>query len=221
VKNVVGPVLLLAALALSQDWIVEQVDPTAAAASPVELVKAADGRLWACYRTAAGFMRAACLGDSGWSLTDICWGYVPTNVWRPFFAASPHGELCLSCVTGDSGWLFRLVGDSWQGEPYSFAARAMCGTVAYDTAGRLHTAFVDTAGDFCAGHETDSGWTAGFVARLSIEGPDHGDAACFTVAPDCRPWYFAYVWWMKPPQLWGEEASLMHFSGDSWTTVWN
>jgi hypothetical protein len=221
-KYAVASVLLLAALAMGQSWVVEQVDSTAASGSPVELVKAADGRLWAGYQTESGVVRAACLDDTGWRLTEVGRGSL-NGVWRPSMAASMYGELSLSSWTHspDSGSLYRLVEGTWLGEPYPFMTQPLCGMLAYDTTGRLHTAFVDTSGDFWAGRETDSGWTAGFVVRLFCAPGDHGNAACFTVANDNNPWYFAYVWWMWSPQIWGEEAALMHFSGDSWDTIWD
>jgi len=64
-KYIIAPLLLLAALAPGQTWIVEQVDSTAAAESPVELVKSTDGRLWASYQVDSGVVRVACLLDSG------------------------------------------------------------------------------------------------------------------------------------------------------------
>jgi len=208
-KYVIVPVVLLAALAAGQMWVVEQVDSTAAEGSPVELVKASDGRLWACYQTTSGFVRVACLVDSGWHTTDVGPGSI-TNVWRPLLAAGPHGELCLSCWTNDPsyGWLYRMVGDTWQREPYPFMAQSLCGMMAYDTAGRLHTAFVDGVADFWAGQETDSGWTAGLAVSLSIGGWYYGNAACFTVAAGCSPWYFAYVWWEMSQYVWGDEVAL-------------
>jgi hypothetical protein len=97
-KYVFAPVLLLAALAFGQSWVVEQVDSTAARGSPVELVKAADGRLWAGYGTKSGAARVACLSDSGWVFTDVCSSAeLPSTQYRPFLAASSHGELCLAC----------------------------------------------------------------------------------------------------------------------------
>ena len=189
VKYVIAPVLLLTALAFGQTWVVEQLDSTAASESPVELVKAADGRLWACYQTTSGFVRVACLGDSGWRMTDIRSASVPSNTWRPFLAASPHGELCLTCWISDSAWLYRLVGDTWHGEPYPFMTVSSSDMVAYDTTGRLHTAFLSTDGDFWAGQETDSGWTDGLVVSLGYTYLEHHSAACFTVADDCSPWY--------------------------------
>ena len=214
-------VLLLAALAFGQTWVVEQMDSTAASASPVELVKAADGRLWACYQTTSGVVRVACLGDSGWRMTDIRSASVPANVWRPFLAAGPHGELCLTCYNLDSAWLYRLVGDTWQGEPYPFMNQSLYGSVAYDTAGHLHTAFNPNVSDFWAGQETDSGWTSGLAVSLFISGWYFLDDACFTVAGDGSSWYFAYVFWQWSEHVWGEETALMHSSGDSWDTVWD
>jgi len=70
-KHVVASVILMAALATGQTWIAEQVDSSAANGFPVESVKAPDGRLWACHETAGGFLRVACLGDSGWRITDV------------------------------------------------------------------------------------------------------------------------------------------------------
>jgi len=215
-------VLLLAALAFGHTWVVEQVDSTAASGSPVELVKASDGSLWTCYQTDSGFVRVACLGDSGWSMTDVVPGDLE-GLWRPSMAASPHGELCLSCRTQspDSGWLYRLIGDTWHAEPYPFITPRLCGSIAYDTAGRLHTAFNQSGSDFWAGHETDSGWTAGLAVSLFGTGSYVLDLACFTVAADGGPWYFAYLYWWWSQIVWGEETALMHFSGDTWDTVWD
>ena len=98
-KNFALSFLLLAALALGQTWVVEQIDSTAASGSPVELVKAANGKLWTGYQTKSGVARVACLGDSGWSKSDIRSANVPVSALRPFLAASPHGELCLSCYS--------------------------------------------------------------------------------------------------------------------------
>jgi hypothetical protein len=219
-KYVIASVLLLAALAPGQTWVVQQIDSTAASGSPVELVKAADGRLWTSYQTRSGVVRVACLGDSGWDMTDIRTASVPGNKWRPFLAAGPHAELCLTCCSLDSAWLYRLVGDTWRGEPYPFMNQSLFGSVAYDTAGRLHTAFNVNVSDFWAGHETDSGWVAGLAVTLPVGASEyHWSAACFTVAADNIPWYFAHVHW-EFESAWGEETALMYFSGDTWARVW-
>jgi hypothetical protein len=221
-STILACIFLFAASAFGQTWDVEQIDSTALDGTPVELAKASDGRLWACYKTTGGFVRVACLGDSGWQMTDVAPGIID-NVWRPVMAAGPHGELCLSCWTNDSapyGWLYRLVGDTWQGEPYPFMSQSPFGMVAYDTTGRLHTAFVQDVSDFWAGEETDSGWTSSQATRLLINGWYYGNAACFTVASDGSPWYLTYVWWEMSQVVWGDEVRLMHFSGDTWAGTW-
>jgi hypothetical protein len=221
-KYVIAPVLLLAAFALGQSWVVEQVDSTAASGSPVELVKASDGRLWAGYQASSGAARVACLTDSGWNTMDVRSADVPGNTLRPFLAAGPHGELCLSCYSPsrDSGWLCRRVGDTWQSEAYPFMSHSVLGAVAYDTFGRLHTAFVhNVRGDFWEGHETDTGWTSGLIVTLPYPGYEVANAACFTVAEDCSPWCHTMVRWEYTSHVWGEQSALMHFGGDTWETV--
>jgi hypothetical protein len=207
-------VLLLAALAAGQTWIVEQIDSTAAAQSPVELVKAADGRLWAGYQADSGVARVACLTDSGWGITDVCKATVPLPFDRPFLAAGPHGELCLSCY-GDSG-LCRLVSDTWQREPYPDST---FGTVAYDTAGRLHGSYERQVSEFWAGHQTDSGWTSGLVVYMGVFGYFYITVECFTVAADGSPWDYVYTFWDWSQHVWSEQSSLMHQCGDTWVEV--
>ena len=218
-KYAISAVLLLAALALGQNWIVEQIDSTAAAESPVELVKAADGRLWAAYQTDS-VVRVACLGDSGWSITEVCSARVPPPFDRPFLAAGPHGELCLSCYGSgaDSSWLCRLVADTWQREPYPDST---FGTVAYDTAGRLHGSYERQVSEFWAGHETDSGWTSGLVVYMGVFGYFYVTVDCFTVAADGSPWDFVYTFWDWSQHVWSEQSSLMHQCGDTWVEVWH
>ena len=222
-STILACIFLLAASAFGQAWDVEQMDSTALDGTPVELAKASDGRLWACYQTTGGFVRVACLGDSGWQTTDVAPGIID-NIWRPVMAAGPDGELCISCWTNDSapyGWLYRMVGDTWQGEPYPFMSQCPFAMVAYDTAGRLHTAFVENVVDFWAGEETDSGWTASLVVTLPVTGWYYGNAASFTVAADGSPWYFAYTWWQMSQHVFGEDAALMRFRGGTWTDVWD
>jgi hypothetical protein len=220
-KCAISSVLLLAALALGQNWVVEQLDSTAASQSPVELVKAADGRLWVGYQTKSGVVRVACRGDSGWSMTDVRSGYVATNTFsRPFLAAGPHGELCLSCASSDSGWLFRLMQDTWRPEPYPFLNASTSGTLAYDTTGRLYTSFSPRGGEFWVGHEDDSGWTAGFVAEFTVYGYFWVDIGLLTAAADGSPWFFGYGFYDEDPIHHGEEVALMHFDGDTWARVW-
>ncbi len=215
----VAALLFAAESLLGQAWVVEQVDSTAADGSPVELVKAADGRLWTCYQTTSGLVRVACLGDTGWSITDIGPGIV-REVWRSSMAAGPHGELCLSCYSQDSGWFYRLAGDSWQSEPFPFMNQSRLSVVAYDTAGRLHTAYGVNVSDFWAGTESDSGWVAELALQLFVTGWVYGSDACFTVAADGSPWYFAYVWWEMSQYVWGDEVALAHLVGDTWRMVW-
>jgi hypothetical protein len=220
-KYASSSVLLLAALALGQNWIVEQIDSNAASQSPVELVKAADGKLWTGYETDSGVMRVACLGDSGWSKTDVCTASVaPTTFRRPFLAAGPHGEICLSCGLSDSGWIYRLVQDTWQREPYPFMNATTCGTVAYDTAGYLYSSFAPSSGEFWVGHETDSGWTSGFVVQMPVGGPYYVDIDYLTVAADGSPWFFGYGSWYDGYYHSGDGIELMHLSGDTWISVW-
>jgi hypothetical protein len=221
-KYAVASVLLLAALAVGQSWVVERLDSTAASRSPVELVKASDGRLWAGYQASSGAARVACLTDSGWNTMDVRSANVPGNNLRPFLAAGPHGELCLSCYSPsrDSGWLCRRVGDTWQSEPYPFMSQSVLGAVAYDTVGRLHTAFVDGGRrDFWEGHETDTGWTTGLVVTLPYTEYEVTNAACFTVAEDCSPWCHTMIRWEYTSHVWGEQSALMHFGGDTWETI--
>jgi len=222
VKYVFAPFLVLTALASGQTWTVEQVDSAAADGRPVEVVRTSDDKLWTCYETRNGILRAASLGVSGWDKTDVRPAHMSTGDWRSFLAAGSHGELCLSCGTADSGWLCRLNGDSWQSEPYPFAGKYRGGPVAYDTAGRLYTAFYPDVGDFWIGHETDSGWNAGLATSLYVI-DDYlylVDAACMAVAADGSPWYSAYQWWQWYMYfVWGEESALMHFNGDTWTEV--
>jgi hypothetical protein len=219
-KYVVGPVILLVALASAQGWVVEQIDSAAAAESPVELVKAADGSLWAAYQ-ADSVVRVACLGDSGWRITEVCSASVPLPFARPFLAAGPHGELCLSSY-GDgphSNWLCRLVADTWQRGPYP--VDSTIGTVAYDTAGRLHASYERQESEFWAGHETDSGWTDGLVVYMGVFGYFHVTVHCFTVAEDGSPWDFVYTFWDWSQYVWSEQSALMHQCGDTWVEVWH
>ncbi len=224
-KYAAGLVSLLAALAFGQTWVVEQVDSTAASGSPVELVKAADGRLWAAYQ-ADSVVRVARFGDTGWSMTDVCSGSLPDNAYRrPFMAAGPHGELCLSCRTSspDTGRLYRLVGDTWQGEFYPFWDYVSgAGTVAYDTAGRLYSTFARWHGEFWIGHETDSGWVASFVVQL----PAYAyffwmDIGHLAAAADGSPWFFGFSGWDDGSSKGSYETELLHFSGDTWVSVWD
>jgi hypothetical protein len=213
-------ILLPAVLALGQNWTIEQIDSTAASQSPVELVKAADGKLWAGYQRASGVVRVACLGDSGWSLTDVCTASVGGNFFRrPFMAAGPHGELCLSCYSPDSGWLYRLVQDTWQHEPDPFIDTCFPGALAYDTAGHLYTAYSRGGAEFWVGHETDSGWTAGFVVQMPAFGGFRIDIGYLTTAVDGSPWFFGYGFWNYGSHM-DDGIALMHLNGDTWTTVW-
>jgi hypothetical protein len=93
--------------------------------------------------------------------------------------------------------------------------------VAYDTSGRLHTAFVDSV-DFWVGHETDSGWVGYLLMSMPL--PDYtmsySAAACFTTADYCDPWYFAYVGYILWQHGgWGDEAMFEHFVDPSWHIV--
>jgi hypothetical protein len=97
--------------------------------------------------------------------------------------------------------------------------QAVGGTVAYDTAGRLYTAFLPDAGNFWVGHKTDSGWTAGLAVSLFVYGWFWVDVGCLTVANDGSPWYFAYVSWMESQYVWGQENALIHYTGDTWVEV--
>jgi hypothetical protein len=207
--------LLLVSAATGQTWVVEQVD--SAASSRVALAKAADGRLWACYATTGGQVRVACLGDSGWAVTDMCTASVTGST---FLAAGPHGELCLTCYSSDSIWLYRLVGDTWRGEPYPFPGQSTYAMVAYDSTGRLHTAFVDST-EFWAGQETDSGWVAGPAARLDVpwNAFDWWTYASFTVANDCSPWYIAFVGFSMWNGSQDAQVVFLHFTGGSWVQV--
>jgi|GEM_PF-995194 len=220
-KYVIATVLLMTALAFGQTWVVEQVDSTAASGSPVELVKVTDGRLWAAYQTDSGVVRVACLGDSGWRMTDVCSGNLATSTFsRPFLAAGPHGEVCLSCSRSDSGWIYRLMQDTWRGEPYPFLNATTSGTVAYDTAGRLYSSYAPSGGVFWVGHETDSGWTSGFVVSFTVYGYFWVDIGLLAVAGDGSPWFFGYGFYDDGPYHHGEEVGLMHFDGDTWARVW-
>jgi hypothetical protein len=218
-KYVISSILLLAALALGQNWIVERIDSTAVSQSPVELVKTADGRLWAGYQTDS-VVRAACLGDSGWCITEVCSARVPPPFDRPFLAAGPHGEICLSCYGSGAGssWLYRLVSDTWQREPYPDST---LGTVAYDTAGRLHGSYERQVSEFRAGCQTDSGWTSGLVVYMGVFGYFYVTVECFTVAADGSPWDFVYTFWDWSQHVWSEQSSLMHQCGDTWVEVWH
>jgi len=97
-------------------------------------------------------------------------------------------------------------------------SQSVLGAVAYDSAGRLHTAFSPDVSEFWTGHETDSGWTAAPAVKLQVFGVDWWNIARFTVARD-GPWDFTYIYW-EIDVAWGEETALMHFSGDSWARVW-
>jgi hypothetical protein len=218
-KYVVVPVLLLAALAMGQTWVVEQVDSTADNSSPVELVKAADGRLRVAYETDSGVIRVACLGDSGWNKTDVCAATVSATTFRrPFLAAGPHGEVCLSCVVLDSGWIYRLVRDTWQREPYPFMNATTCGTVAYDTAGQLYSSYSPSGAEFWVGHDTDSGWVSGFVVQMPVYGWFCVDIGLLAVARDRTPWFFAYGFWDDGSKS-SDGIALMHLVGDTWTPI--
>jgi hypothetical protein len=224
-RYVAVTILLLATLALGQSWVVEQIDSAAASASPVELVKAADGRLWAGYQTKSGVVRVACLGDSGWSIADVCTGSLQMNYHaRPFLAASPHGELCLACFpeSPDTGGLFRKVGDTWRNEPYPLSDTVPLGTIAYDTAGRLYTLHMGPwTADFWVAHESDSGWTPSFVVQLPYYAYWYLFwVAHLTVAADDSPWFFGFSGWDDHPYKWDYATDLLHFSGDSWESVW-
>ena len=225
-KYVFAPVLLLAALAFGQSWVVEQVDSTAASGSPVELVKAADGRLWAGYGTKSGAARVACLGDSGWSFTDVCaTAKLPSTYYRPFLAASPHGELCLACYDSGAGTnrLYRMIGDTWRSQPNPFNDSEPFNTVAYDTSGRLYTLIASNAGgaSFSVGHETDSGWTASFVVSLPAYGFfQKSPVGLLTAGADGSPWFLGFCGWWEAVMS-DYETDLLHFAGDSWTSAWD
>jgi hypothetical protein len=215
--------MLLAALAMGQNWIVEQIDSTAKAGSSVELVKAADGRIWAGYQTDSGVLRVACFTDSGWSHTDVCSSAVlPWIGYRPSLAASTNGELCLAyrdAAAGDNR-LCRMVGDSWHSEPNPYADSYPCNTVAYDTSGRLYTLLQPWTARFVLAHETDSGWMAGEVVQLPVYGFGYlGNVAYLTAAADGSPWFFGFSGWIDGPK--GDcRTELMHFVGDTWVDVW-
>ncbi len=226
-KYAFAPVLLLAALAFGQSWVVEQVDSTAASGSPVELVKAADGRLWAGYETNSGVVRVACLGDSGWSFTNVCsLARLPSTHFRPFLAASPHGELCLACWDSIAGInrLYRMVNDTWYSEPHPYNDSPPCNTVAYDTSGRLYALFSSyrIGASFAAWHETDSGWTYSFVVQLPAYGWDIMGPYChLTTAADGSPWFFGFCGWDDGWPKSGCETNLLYFTGDSWVSAWD
>ena len=225
-KYAVASVLLVTALAAGQTWVVEQLDSTAASGSPVELVKAADGRLWTGYQTTNGAARVAFLGDSGWSFTDVCsLARLPSTHFRPFLAASPHGELCLACWDSIAGInrLYRMVNDTWYSEPHPYNDSPPCNTVAYDTSGRLYTVFKSyrIGASFAVWHETDSGWTYSFVVQLprygwNVAGPD----CHLTTAADGSPWFFGFCGWWDHIKS-DYETNLLHFTGDSWVSVWD
>ena len=224
-KYAIAPVLLLAALTFGQSWVVEQVDSTAASGSPVELVKAADGKLWAGYKTRSGAARVACLTDSGWSFTDVCaMAKLPSTHYRPFLAASPHGELCLACwdSTTDTNRLYRMVNDTWYSEPNPYNDSNPCNMVAYDSSGRLYTLFEPWTADFWLGHETDSGWTASYVVSLPAYGYEFlFDVGYLTAAADGSPWFFGFSGWDDSPYHGEYETDLLHFSGGTWASVWD
>ncbi|HTW91448.1 MAG TPA: hypothetical protein VMH22_07025 [bacterium] len=223
-KYVASLVPLLAAFALGQSWVVEQVDSTAAAGSPVELVKAADGRLWAGYGTRSGAARVACLGDSGWSFTDVCSSAaLPGTSYRPFLAASHHGELCLACYDSTAGnnRLYRMVGDTWRSEPSPFNFDSLLtNTVAYDTSGRLYVVFEPRLAEFWVGHETDSGWTKSFVVQLPVRLYNEGPVGYLAAAADGSPWFFGFCGYDDGP-LPAHGTDLLHFTGDSWVSAWH
>ena len=223
-KYAIASVLLLAALALGQSWVVEQIDSTAASGSPVELVKAADGRLWAGYQTKDSVVRVACLGDPGWSFTDVCSSAeLPWTGYRPFMAASPHGELCLACYDTNvhANCLYRMVGDSWHREIQPFQDSGPVNVVAYDSSGRLYALLEPWTARFVLGHETDSGWTTSEIVQL----PAYWyytlfDVGYLTVAADGSPWFFGFSGWDDHPYKWDYETDLLHFTGDTWESVW-
>jgi hypothetical protein len=223
-KRVIALILMLTALSFGQTWVVEQVDSTAASGSPVELVKAADGRLWAGYGTRSGAARVACLGDSGWVFTDVCSAAdFPRTGYRPFLAASPKGELCLACYDTNThqDCLFRMIGDTWHRETQPFQDSGPTNTVAYDTSGRLFTLLEPWTARFVLGHEADSGWTSSFVVSL----PDYAywflfDVGYLTAAADGSPWFLGFSGWDDYPYKWDYETALMHFTGDTWEYVW-
>ena len=223
-KYAIASVLLLAALAFGQSWVVEQLDSTSASGSPVELVKAADGRLWAGYGTKTGAARVACLGDSGWSFTDVCSSAdLPWTGYRPFLAASPHGELCLACwdSTARTNSLYRMVNDTWRSEPQPFSDSGPLNGVAYDSSGRLYTLLEPWTARFVLGHETDSGWTTSEIVQLPVYGFGYyGNVGYLTAAADGSPWFFGFSGWEDGPK--GDyETNLLHFSGDTWASVWD
>jgi hypothetical protein len=222
-KYVIAPVLLLAALALGQTWVVEQIDSTAASGSPVELVKAADGRLWAAYGTGSGASRVACLSESGWVFTDVCSAAnLPWTGYRPFLAASPHGEICLACVDSGVGpSLHRMVSDTWRTGPQPYPDSYPLSTVAYDTAGRLYSVLEPWAATFVLAHETDSGWTTSFVVHLPYDMFTwYGDVAYLTAAVDGSPWFLGFSGWGDGYKGYCE-TDLLHFSGDTWVIAWS
>jgi hypothetical protein len=224
-KYAIAPVLLLAALAMGQTWVVEQLDSTAASGSPVELVKATDGKLWAGYGTKSGSARVACLDDSGWAFTDLCSSArLPSTNFRPFLAASPHGELCLACwdSIADTNRLYRMVNDTWYSEPNPYYDSSL-NTVAYDTFGRLYTLIWSyrIGASFGLGHETDSGWTYSFVVQLPSYGFFHETPiGLLTAAADGSPWFFGFCGWWEAVMS-DYETDLLHSAGDSWTSVWD
>jgi hypothetical protein len=226
-KYVIAPVLLLAAFAFGQTWVVEQVDSTAASGSPVELVKAADGKLWAGYGTRTGAARVACLTDSGWRFTDVCSSArLPSSDFRPFLAASTHGELCLACYDSISGvnCFFRMANDSWRSVPNPYNDSPPLNTLVYDTSGGLYTLYVSypVGASFGLGHETDSGWTASFVVSLPMYGfYVFGPIGHITTSADGSPWFLGYCGWDDGPPKSDCETNLLHFSGDSWVSAWD
>jgi hypothetical protein len=226
-KYAVASVILLTSLASGQSWVVEQLDSTGSSGSPVELVKATDGRLWTAYQTKSGAARVACLGDSEWVFTDVCsLARLPATYFRPFLAASPHGELCLACWDSitDTNRLYRMVNDTWRSEPHPYNDSAPCSTVAFDTSGRLYTLFgSDRIGaSFAVWHETDSGWTYSFVVQLPAYGWDITGPYCYlTTAADGSPWFFGFCGWDDGPPKSDYETDLLHFTGDSWVSVWD
>jgi hypothetical protein len=223
-KYVTATVLLMTALAFGQTWVVEQVDSTAASGSPVELVRAADGRLWAGYKTTSGAARVACLGDSGWVFTDVFSpARLPSTLHRPFLAASPHGELCLACSdSAGNSLLCRMAGDTWRSEASPFNDSYPCSTVAYDTSGRLYTLLEPWVARFMLAHETDTGWTTGEVVQL----PTYWyytwyDVGLLVTDWDGSPWFFGFCGWDDWPYKGSYETVLLHFTGDTWTRVWD
>ena len=224
-KYASASVLLLVALAFGQTWVVGQVDSTAASGSPVELVKAADGRLWTGYQTRDGAARVACLGESGWSFTDLCsLARLPSTHFRPFFAASPHGELCLACwdSLADTNRLYRMVNDTWRSEPNPYSDSHPRNTIAYDSSGRLYTLYDSyfAGATYGMGHESDSGWTSSSVVRFPCY-PFYpiAPAGCLTADRDGNPWFFGFGGWEDGTK--GDFATdLLYLTGDTWTSVW-